>query len=188
VLLVVAGVAAYLVGTSHSSTSTNLAPTAPVPAGVVPQTFAPDGLGATLMVPSTWANSPPSSGFQYVIRGTSPPAGFVGATRRGGVVPITVAQLESQRRSFLQGVGARIDSVTRGTVDSHPAVRFRYTISGNGVTVSDTEYDVIVTGTLAVGAAQHQTTYDVIAIVVGTPVSQPNPALVDWISSTVTIR
>jgi hypothetical protein len=103
-------------------------------------------------------------------------------------VPITIAQLESQRRTFLQGAGARIDSVTRGTVDSHPAVRLRYTISGNGVTVSDTEYDVIATSTLPVGAGQHQTTYNVITVVVGTPVSQPNPALVDWISSTLTIR
>ena len=189
VLVVVAVVAAYLVGSSHSSTtSTNLAPAAPVPAGVTPQAFAPAGLGAALMVPSTWANSPPLSGFQYVVRGTSPPAGFVGAGNRGGVLPITVAQLEPQRRTGLESIGARIHSVSTGTVDNHPAVRFRYDLSANGVTVNDTEYDIIVTGTLPVGAAQHQTTYNVVTIVVGTPSSQPSPALVDWISSTVRIQ
>lgn len=122
-----------------------------------------------------------------MIRGLTPPAGFAGASRRGGVRPVTVSQLESQRKEFLQGAGATIESATTGTVDNRPAVRLRYKISGNGFTVSDTEYDIIVTGTLAVGAAQHQSVYDVIVLVVGTPVSQPNTALVDWISSTIRI-
>ena len=144
VLIVVSGVAAYLVGSSHSSTSdSNLAASATAPAGITPQAFAPAGLGATVMVPSTWANSPPASGFQYVIRGLTPPAGFVGASRRGGVVPVKLAELESTRRTFLSGVGATIDSVSIGKVDGRPAVRFRYALSAGGLTVSDTEYDII---------------------------------------------
>ncbi|GEM_PF-5521266 len=189
VLLVVAtAVGAYLVRSSRSSTSGNLAAAAPIPTGVTPQTFAPAELGATLMVPSTWANATPSSGFQHVIRGLTPPAGFVGTLRFGGVVPVTVTQLKSQRTTFLKSAGASIQSESTGTVDGRPAVRLRYTISANGLTVDDAEYDIISTGTLPVGAAQHQTTYDVITIVVGTPVSQPNPALVNWISSTVTVH
>jgi hypothetical protein len=140
------------------------------------------------MVPSQWTSSPPSSGFQYVIRGESPPAGFVGTAGQGGVVPVTVAQLESARTSFLEGKGATIDAATTGTVDNRPAVRLRYELSAGGLTVSDTEYDIIATSTLAVGAAQHQTIYDVVTIVVGTRVSQPNPALTNWIGSTIRIH
>jgi hypothetical protein len=189
VVLLAAGVAALLVRSSPSSTTAFTPPAStPAPAGVTAQTFAPAGLGATLMVPSTWANSPPASGFQYVIRGLSSPAGFVGAGRQGGVVPITAAQLGSTRRSFLTSMGATIDSVSRGTVEGHPAVRLRYRISGGGLTVDDTEYDIVATGTLAAGASQHQTTYDVITIVIGTPVSLPNRPLVDWIASTITVH
>jgi hypothetical protein len=54
--------------------------------------------------------------------------------------------------------------------------------------VTDTEYDIIATSNLAVGASQHQTTYNVITIVVGTPVLQPDPPLTDWIGSTIRIR
>jgi len=189
VLIVVAGVSAYLVGRSGSSSSkANLAAPATTPAGITPQTFATAGLGATMMVPSTWANSAPASGFQFVTRGLTPPAGFVGASRRGGVVPVTVGELESTRRTFLSGAGATIESVSTGTVDGRPAVRLRYRLSSGGLTVDDTEYDIISTSTLAVGAAQRQTTYDVITIVVGTPVSQPNRPLVDWIASTIKIH
>ena len=145
-------------------------------------------VSVTVMVPSQWRSSPPSSGFQYVIRGERPPAGFVGVAGRGGVVPVTVAQLESARTSFLESKGATIDAATTGTVDNRPAVRLRYKLSAGGLTVSDTEYDIIATSTLAVGAAQHQTIYDVVTIVVGTPVSQPNPALTNWIGSTIKIH
>ncbi|MBV9411093.1 MAG: hypothetical protein JO148_05815 [Acidimicrobiia bacterium] len=67
-------------------------------------------------------------------------------------------------------------------------MRLRYTLTANGQTVSDTEYDILDTSTLAVGAAQNQTVYNVITVVVGTPVSQPDGPLIDWVSSTIRVQ
>jgi hypothetical protein len=188
-LVVAAGVAVLLVRSSRSSPgSVDLAASVPAPAGVTPQTFAPAGLGATLMVPSQWRNTPPTSGFQYVIGAETEPAGFVGAGQRGGVVPVTVGEVKSARKTFLESLGAKIDSTSTGTVDNRPAVRLHYRLTAGGLTVTDTEYDIIATSNLAVGASQHQTTYNVITIVVGTPVLQQNPALTDWIGSTIRIH
>ncbi|HEV3353087.1 MAG TPA: hypothetical protein VG076_09205, partial [Acidimicrobiales bacterium] len=110
------------------------------------------------------------------------------AGQRSGVVPVTVAQVKSARQTFLESLGAKIDSTSTGTVDNHPAVRLHYKLTAGGLTVTDTEYDIIATSSLPVGANQHQTTYNVITIVIGTPVSQPDPALTDWIGSTIKIQ
>jgi hypothetical protein len=188
-LVVAAGIAVFLVRSSHSSPgNVDLAASVPAPAGVTPQTVAPAGLGATFIVPSQWKSSPPSFGFQFVIGSETAPAGFVGTGSRGGVVPVAVAEVKSARKSFLESLGAKIDSASTGTVDNRPAVRLHYRLSAGGLTVTDTEYDIIATSSLPVGVSQHQTTYNVITIVVGTPVSQPNPALTDWIGSTIKIQ
>ena len=78
--------------------------------------------------------------------------------------------------------------MSRGTVAGRPAVRLRYRLSAGSLTVIDTEYDIVAASSLAVGPAQRQTTYDVITIVIGTPVSQPNRSLVDWVASTIAIH
>ena len=80
-----------------------------------------------------------------------------------------------------------IHSSSSGQVDGRPAVQLQYRISGNGVTVDDTEYDIVATNTLTVGASQRQTTYNVVTIVIGTPVGRPDPGLVRWIASTIRV-
>ena len=187
-LVVAAVIAAIVLSTSsHSDRSDDLAAAAPAPAAITPRTFAPTGLGASLSIPSQWTDAPPASGFQFVARGQSPPPGFVGAAARSGFVPVSSAALESSRRQFLTSAGAVIHSSSSGQVDGRPAVQLQYRISGNGVTVDDTEYDIVATNTLTVGASQRQTTYNVVTIVIGTPVGRPDPGLVRWIASTIRV-
>lgn len=189
ILVVVAAAIAVAVTRSQSSSGTpNLAASASAPAGISTRTFAPAGLGATVMVPSQWADTPPSSGFQFTAGSATPPAGFVGAGNRSGVVPVSVSALTQQRKQFLESIGAKIDSAKTGTVDKHPAVRFHYKLTVGSRSVIDNEYDIIVTGTLPVGAAQHQTTYSVVTIVIGTPVASANQRLLDWAGSTIRIQ
>jgi len=188
VLAVVAVVAAVVTASHHSSGNANLAPSAPPPAGITTRTFAPAGLGATVTVPSHWADTKPSSGFQYAAGSTASPSGFVGAGTQSGVVPVSLSALKDQRRQFLESIGAKIASAKTGTVDNRPAVRFHYKLTVGAQSVIDNEYDIIATSTLPVGAAQHQTIYNVITIVVGTPLSSPNRPLLDWIGSTIRIQ
>src|SRR5439155_24937098 len=129
-LVVVAVVDAVVASSHHASGSSDLAAGAPTPAGISTRSFAPAGLAAAVTVPSQWVDVPPSSGFQYTARSAGPPEGFVGAGVRGGVVPVSLSQLEASRRQFLQSIGAVIDSVKTGTVDHRPAVRFHYRLSG----------------------------------------------------------
>ena len=188
VLVVVAVVAAVLTSSHHSSRTSDLAPTAPAPAGIPTRSFAPAGLGAALTIPAKWVDTAPApaSGAQFTARG-GPPEGFVLAAVRGGVVPITLSQFAAGRRQLLQSLGGVIDSVKTGTVDNHPAVRLQYKLSAPSGSVVDTEYDILSTSTLPVGASQHQTIYNLISIVVGTPVSHPDQALEDWVGSTIRV-
>jgi len=188
VLVVAAVIGAAVTASHHASGNSNLTPTASPPAGITTRTFAPAGLGATVTVPSHWADSRPSSGFQYAAGSVAPPSGFVGAGNQSSVVPVSLSALKDQRRQFLESIGAKIDSAKTGTVDGRPAVRFHYKLTVGNQSVIDNEYDIVATSTLPVGAAQHQSVYNVITIVVGTPVSSPNQPLLDWVGSTIKIQ
>ena len=184
----VAGVGAYLAVRPGGGTPNLLPVSASAPAGTAPHTFTPTGLGASITVPAQWASEPPASGFQYVISSGSPTGAFVLASRRGGVVPVSAATLQRDRVAQLKQIGASVGSVTTGTVDHRPAVRIRYVLPSPRGAVTDTEYNIVAPSTtLPVGAAQHQTVYNWITIAIGTPVSYPDPALVDWISSTIKV-
>src|SRR5205085_1345460 len=117
VLLVAAGLAVYLVRSSRSSTTTlDLASRTAAPAGITPQTFAPAGHGATAMVPSTWATSPPSPGFQYVVRGLSPP----GRSWTGSPRPLLSTTEAHRLRSMAGCDGDGHRGVVDGDGDDEP--------------------------------------------------------------------
>ena len=183
-VLAVVGVAVVLTRSSSTTTSTNLLPTAGTPMASATTVFAPAGLGASITVPSSWKPAPPTSGFQYVIQGSGE---FVLAARESGFVPLSPTSLAKTRTTFLRSRGGNILSQTTGTVDGRPAAKLHYRLSDGTVTVDDTEYDIITTSTMPVGASQNQREYNDIIIVLGSPPAAKQEPTLQWIASTLRI-
>ena len=147
------------------------------PTGVVAKTYAPSDLGVTMSIPSTWQQFSAGSGFQYTVGDTGSTTGFLLATHFPQPAMSGVPRFGQARADYLTHYGAKILSRGPAMVDGHRAVILRYHLARKGRPggVDDSEYDIeLASGSYAV-------------IVLGESLPRPDPAVLDWIASTMRI-
>lgn len=149
----------------------------PVPVGVEPKRFAPDGLGVELQVPSTWVEHPAGRGWQFVI-GDPDDDAYIVASRVTTVDDATARTFGVRRRAYLEGgdFDFTITDTDELVVDDQPAfvLRYRFTL-GDGIPRAGIEYDVrIGPGEFAI-------------VVIGEALPEDQGEIARWVGSTIAI-
>jgi hypothetical protein len=151
-------------------------PTAPltVPDGVEPKTFAPEDLGFSISVPSSWQEPPQPHEFDVAIASPPGPRMFVLASR----VASSIGNPGNRQVILEEQFHTKILETTDTVIDGHAAHISRFLIAypdPSAAPAYDVEYDI----DLGNG--------DFLWLAIGTRGGAP-PGLLDWIRSTIRVQ
>lgn len=147
----------------------------PVPAGVEPKRFAPDGLGVALQVPSTWVEGPEGRGWAFAI-GDPDDDAYIVASRVATVDDVSAEAFAERRRAYLVNgdfeftVTSSDDLIVDGQLAF--ATHYRFTLE-DGIPRVGTEYDV------RIGPKQFAVVF------VGEALPEDQGELTGWVGSTI---
>ena len=163
-------------GTTAVTTTSDTLKSTTSPLGTGSWLFAPEGLGASVRVPSSWVEAEPRLGVDFAVEDPTEGGGFVLATR---VLALGGHEYRDVLQERLVESGATIHSVDTSMIDDHPTQIFHYELAVQRCCPAQTELDT----EYAIDGGDG--TY--ILVVVGEPKPAQNNDLLAAIGSTIAI-